>query len=209
MIICIGNSHANFFTGSRPGTINEARATAYFRSYSIGPVIAYNLFEHHLKKIHEALKKCEAKPNDQVMLIVGEVDCRWHLPKRINDTLKPSRVVVEECTQRFFRVNSDLKAKGYRPIVWCGHPTTTSGHNADPISPIWGDCFTRNDICKLWRDQLIKLATEAKFPYLNIVDNLIDEKGLTRMEYFEDYCHLDYTKLLPTVIQKAKKQGLI
>lgn len=208
MITCIGNSHANFFTGAHPGTTNSATFSTPFASYSIGPVIAYNFFEHHLPKVYEALKVCKTQKKDKVLLIVGEVDCRWHLPKQINDSKKDTKIVVDECASRFFRALVRLKNDGYEPVVWCGHPSTTEGHRTDPNCPVWGDCKTRNNISRLWRDALVRLAAPYKFTCIDILGDLINAEGLTRMEFFRDYCHLDTPKFLPTVIEKFKKQGL-
>jgi hypothetical protein len=38
---------------------------------------------------------------------------------------------------------------------------------------------------------------------------LIDENGLTKMEYFIDYCHLDHSKLFGNILNKFKQKNLI
>ena len=35
-------------------------------------------------------------------------------------------------------------------------------------------------------------------------EDLIDTNGLTKMEYFDDYCHLNYKKVKPLIENKFK-----
>ncbi len=56
MIYCIGNSHANFFTGTHPKTSKMwSGPLERFFSYSVGPIIAYNFMDSHMEKTLEAL----------------------------------------------------------------------------------------------------------------------------------------------------------
>jgi len=79
---------------------------------------------------------CLDKKNDYVMLIVGEVDCRVHLPKQIQLQSRPIDEVIIECVDRFFRTYLDLKERGYNVIGWGGHPSTISGPSENPSEPI-------------------------------------------------------------------------
>ena len=209
MIYCIGNSHVNFFTKTHPSIRNTVSVCDSFTSFNIGPVIAYNYYEHHLTKTYDALKACGAPLGAQVLMVVGEVDCRWHLPKRVSETRMKPEMIVTQCAQRFFRAVLDVKSKGYKPILWGGHPSTTAGHNDAVDGPIWGDCLTRNRISNLWTNKLVEFAKPTKIPLVSLLHLLIDEHNLTRMEYFMDYCHLDSDKLLPTAIQLFKNQRLL
>jgi hypothetical protein len=209
MIHCIGNSHANMFTGSPPGQMFQPTYGQHFSSTSIGPVIAYNFTEHHEAKCLEELSKIPVKPGDRVMLIVGEVDCRLHLPRRIATNNESIESVVFECTNRFFRSVLNLKNRGYNMVTWCGHPSTTDGHRDNYDSPVWGDCLTRNKISIQWKKSLEALSLANSIPCVSIIDDMIKEDGLTDMSYFIDYCHLNSQKALPLVINKFIEKGLI
>lgn len=204
MIYCIGNSHANLFTDTHPSIQNKIFKYG-FVSCSIGPVIAYNFSNNHLYKVLNLLETSDFdKELDYVMLIVGEVDCRWHLPKKSNDNNVDIYEVVEECVDRFFNNYLELKNKGYKIIGWGGHPSTIDGHDDNPDKPVFGSCSTRNSISRTW-DKLLKDRCDSNnIPYISIMEYLIDEDGLTKMEYFMDYCHLDYHKVKNILVEKFK-----
>jgi hypothetical protein len=196
------------FTGSHPAKMNSTTYGKYFSSTSIGPVIAYNFTEHHESKCLDVLSKIYMG-GDIVMLIVGEVDCRWHLPKRIATNNESISNVVNECCSRFFRSVLNLRDRGYKMAVWCGHPSTTEGHRDNYDSPVWGDCLNRNKISLEWKASLEKLSEDNRIPCISIIDDIIMPDGLTDMSYFIDYCHLNTDKTLPMVINKFVEKGLL
>jgi len=211
MIYAIGNSHAHFFTNSHPADSKGRFKNEYFTSYSLGPTIAYNFYEHHLDKLIKLIESKEVNilQEDYILLVVGEVDCRWHLPKQAEQQKRNIDEIINECINRFFRTHLFLKENGYNVISWGGHPSTTSGHNDDPSNPVYGDCLYRNIIAKKWDKYLNYISLVNSIPNISIIDDLIDKDGLTKMEYFIDYCHLNSSKLLPIVINKFKEKNLI
>ena len=192
------------FTDSHPGKMHQTTYGQHFSSTSIGPVIAYNFVEHHQDRCVAELRNVRIGPTDKVMIIVGEVDCRWHLPKRIATNNESVESVVEDCANRFFRSILNLRSLGFNPVTWCGHPSTTSGHSDNPSEPVWGDCLFRNRISIEWKTRLQKLSTDNNIPCVSIIDELIGGDGMTNMSYFRDYCHLDTSKVFPVVLEKTK-----
>jgi hypothetical protein len=197
MIYTFGNSHAHLFTNSSPGTIGIGEnKNKNFISFSLGPVIAYNFMQHHYQNLINAINNSAInKEKDYILLVVGEVDCRWHLPLQSNERNIPINDIVSECIDRFFNTHISLSKMGYRVIGWGGHPSTTDPHSNDPSQPIFGDCLTRNIISKLWDSKMRDKCEENNIPHISIIDQLINNDGLTKMEYFSDYCHLNYDKL--------------
>jgi hypothetical protein len=211
MIYSIGNSHAHFFTGTPPGTQGFGSSqNEYFTSISLGPVIAYNFFEHHYPILLNALSQNQIKiqTGDKILLTIGEVDCRWHLPKRANDHKQCVNDVVHECVDRFFRTHIDLKQRGYDVIGWGGHPTTNDGHNDNQDCPIFGDVLYRNEISKEWSSYLESKCLWNGISFVSIIDDLISIDGTTKMEYYIDYCHLKTESLLGHVVNKFKEKRL-
>ena len=194
MIYTFGNSHSHLFTDSKPSTYGVGENTNNsFKSISLGPTIAFNFYEHHFSKLKEYLNNLQIdKDKDFIMLIIGEVDCRWHLPYQASIQNQTNEEIVKECIDRFFRVYLDLKNLGYNLIGWGGHPSTRRGHSDDASEPIFGDCLTRNKISLMWNNILKTKCQEIDIPFISIVEELIDEDGLTYEKYFLDYCHLDH-----------------
>ena len=211
MIYTFGNSHAHLFTGSQPGTSGFGEIQNQdFVSYSLGPVIAYNFKESHYSTLLGVLQNVDiSKESDYVMLIVGEVDCRWHLPLQAKLQNKSNKEVVQECVDRLFDVYKDLTSRDYRLIGWGGHPSTIEDHDDNPSKPVFGDCLNRNSLSMYWDKTLRKKCEEVNIPYVSILEDLIDDNGYTKMEYYNDYCHLDHTKTKSIYIEKFKHKNLL
>lgn len=209
MIYVFGNSHAHFFTGENPGLIGiSVKKNNFFTSFSFGAVTAYNFYGHKYKEMLKCLSEMEIKPEDKILLVIGEVDCRWHLPKKAEETNTNINKVVIECVDRFFQTHLDLKNKGYNVIGWGGHPSTNQGHNDNMDCPIFGEVLYRNSISKAWSNYLMKLCMDNNIPFVSVVDDLIEINGKTKFKYFMDYCHLNTELYLEYVIQKFKQKGL-
>ena len=210
MVYTFGNSHSHLFTNSAPGTSGVGEnSNNLFTSISLGPVIAYNFFEHHYESLINWINTLSVdKENDYIMLIVGEVDCRVHLPTQIISQNRDVDDVVNECVNRFFRVYKDLKEKGYNIIGWGGHPSTTSGPDTNASSPVVGECEFRNKISLSWDKRLRYLCEEEGIPYISIIEDLINNNNLTKMEYFMDYCHLKHENVLTLLQEKFNKHQI-
>lgn len=212
MIYCFGNSHAHFFTNSTPSKFGEgekSRESNIFRSFSLGPIIAYNFYEHHFPIMIQWMNELPITIDDYILFAVGEVDCRWHL---FNQAEKQNRDVIEmthECIDRFFRAYLHLKESGYKIIGWGGHPSTKQSSNNNPDCPVYGECLPRNRVSLAWNDYLEKKCKENDIPFVSIIRELINVDGITNMDYYSDYCHLKAEKALPIVIEKLKTQNLI
>jgi hypothetical protein len=200
---CIGNSHVNIFRGIDQVWGNDT--IDLFTTKHLGATIAYNFYEHHYPQVLDYLSSTNINmQTDYVMLIVGEVDCRWHLPKQAEIQNINIEHLVEECINRYFRCYLDLINRGYKVIVWGGHPSTTSGHCDNADSPVYGNCEYRNTITLYWNNYLKQLSEKNNIPFLSIIKYLIDDNNLTKMEYFMDYCHLKSSMVMPFVNKELK-----
>jgi hypothetical protein len=206
-IHCIGNSHLNTFSYTSGFTNFQFSNNPIFRFHWLGPVIAYNYYEHYLQKTKEYLKTIN-KENDYVIIVVGEVDCRLHLPKQADEQHKSDDTIVKECIDRLSRVFNELKQE-YKLIIFGTHPTTPEQHNMSNIDrPIYGDMKRRNNICVLWNNYLQQYSKDNNISYISIYEYLVDEHNNTKTEYFFDYCHLNGIKVIPFIQQEFLKIGI-
>lgn len=204
MIHLIGNSHVNTF--SNDDKLNLSFENEYFKSHHIGPVIAYNFYEHHMGAVNEIIVNNNINEKDYISLIVGEVDCRLHLPLQADNQNKTDDEIVDECVIRLFRCYDELINRGHNVIVFSTHPTTIENHNMSAEDrPIYGDVVRRNNICLMWNKKLQTLCEIKNIKYVNFYDLLVDEHNITKMEYFLDYCHLNSCMSYPYILEKIKK----
>ena len=117
MIYVFGNSHAHFFTNSSPSRFGEGEnRNDLFRSFSLGPIIAYNFYEHHFPTMIQWMNQLPITAEDYIIFAVGEVDCRWHL---LHQAEKQQRDVIElthECIDRFFSRGDLLFVRMHREV---------------------------------------------------------------------------------------------
>jgi len=216
MIYAFGNSHSHFFTDSRPGEIEwGSKKNEYFTSYSgnfqnpdYKHVLAHKFDSRFFPYFLSKIEQIKFNENDYIMFVVGEIDCRWHIPKKvINDNRSIDDVVNEEMDYLFSSFLF-LKEHNYKVIGWGGHPSTTKGHNDDVNNPIYSNCLLRNEISLKWNDMLKQKCVENQIPFLSIINELINPDGLTNMSYFLDDYHLNQSAY-PIVINKLKELNLI
>ena len=177
----------------------EAGESPGFKSYPIGPTIAYNFSTHHLPKVKQIIEENKIPDGAKILLVVGEVDCRWHIPFQADKQKRSTGSIVVECLDRFFETLIHLRELGYEPMGWGTHPTTILGHSDDINQPRFGDVIYRNGICLVWNDYLQYKCARYNFPYKSIYWNLVYSNNITRVEYFQDYCHLSTHKVRPFV----------
>lgn len=128
MIHCIGNSHVQVFSGADPMVYwpdTAQNLVPGFRTYNIGPIIAYNFTTKHLPKVRQVIEKekiGKIGSTDSIMLVVGEVDCRWHLPYQASLQKRDALDVVQETVGRYFESFLLLRETGYNVIAWALTP---------------------------------------------------------------------------------------
>lgn len=206
----IGNSHVGLFSGSNKivptypdegGPLHYTADDIEYLTYRLGPVLAYNFHEKHLVNVKNILRNHANKFEDKVMLVVGEVDCRWHLLNQAAKQNRPIEEIVKECVDRFFRCHTELMNEGYSTIAWGNHPGTIQGHTVSQGGPgdaiIYGSVEGRNHCYRLFANELEARCKQQNIPFVSILEQMIDERGSTKMKYLYDYCHLDTARCFP------------
>jgi len=208
MIHFIGNSHVNTYSGSK--TLNYKESTrSDFVLYHLGAVIAYNFMEHHLPRVLKYLKGID-KENDWVTLVVGEVDCRLHIPLHADNDNLDFTSAIDKVADRFLKCYDVLLKKGYKVFVVGTHPTTKEQHDMSNSSrPIYGSPELRNRICVIWNHRLHAYALRNKIPFISIYNSLVNDDNTTDMSYFIDYCHLNGETVMPLIIKELKAENIL
>jgi hypothetical protein len=223
MIYAMGNSHAHFFSNSHPGDLGWGKVRGeHFVSYSANfhhpnpkyrHVLVHKFTERFYPFLVQTINNADLTGNDYIMFIVGEIDCRWHFPKKVQTQNRTIEDVLKEEMEYFFPAFLHLQENGYNVVGWGGHPSTVQGHNDDPDNPVYGDCFTRNKISLLWNDMLEERCRKNNMKFVSVIRDLINPDGLTKKEYMFDYCHLNWTpyepNIFPLVVERCKDEGMI
>lgn len=202
MIHCFGNSHINTFSNK---SYLSYESNDIFKLYHLGPTIAYNFYNNHYNKVLSLLPQiCK---NEYVSLILGEVDCRLHIPKQADIQNRTDEDVVKEVVDRMFLCYDDIIKNGYCPIVFSTHPTTKTIdlENADYI---YGDMYRRNNICVLWNNYCEYMCNLKNIPFVSFYSLLVNDKNETFMEYFLDYCHINSSLIYTEILKPLTELGI-
>jgi hypothetical protein len=210
--ICIfGNSHVSMFTGhdsiigENSVVISETDSFQY-RLQRIGPSTAFNFFwnANYYPNIISILDREASFKDKYIGLIVGEIDCRWHLGYNSNTCGRPIDECIEECVDRFFMCYIDLKKRGYKCIVFSVHPASTQGHREIADGPFYGEYKNRNRITEAFNNLLRQKCKIHKIPYCEYYSDLMHDDYEPKMEYFMDTLHLKGSRVLQIVESKLK-----
>jgi hypothetical protein len=146
MIYCIGDSHANFFSGyddMLPSYPQKSQNLyPFFKAYRLGAVLAHNLCKLKAKtrgreKLFTILFT-GVPVGSYVLLCFGEIDCRVHLLHIAQERKRMIEDVVNECVDRYYSVIKEIKQLGYRPIIWNVIPSTNLDLSEIPEFPTYG-----------------------------------------------------------------------
>jgi hypothetical protein len=192
----IGNSHVWAFTGRdevrglwhkdhRPiKTDNE------FRVFPIGPVTAWAFSNKHIKTVFELASANNLPEGDKMLFVIGEVDCRWHLPKRIYGDGMDAWDEVTKCVDTYlFGLN--MLNKVFDVIAW-GVPPPGEGEH-DPEFPRWGTRKQRAVICEMFNARMADLSKAMGITYKSIYWEIAQRY---KEDFFLDEIHLN-SKSLP------------
>lgn len=200
MIHVFGNSHVWIFNGEQDQFPPNKQVLPQFKTHHLGPTTAWSWTQKHLPKVQQLLNQHNIKPGSKVMFVVGEVDCRWHLPLQANKQNRPLDDIVRECMNRYFESFKIMK-KGFEMYAWGTHPTTTAGHCDDPQGPIFGTVEERNRTSVLWNQMLKQKCKNHDIRYASIYHHMVDENNITKMEYMRDYCHMA-SNCIPLILKE-------
>jgi len=208
---CIGDSHASFFSGQEerqpawPKKANDIIPS--FRTYKVGPSLAYSLCESKTKtrgreKLFKILKQIPDQSN--VMLCFGEIDCRAHVMKRVEQTKKSPASVVQTIVKRYFSVVMEIvKINKFRVFVWNVIPSSYLNKLRQNRWPVYGTVQERNKITKIFNDLLKERCDTNDIPFIDVFDHFVD--GLmTKKEFYHDDVHFSQ-RTMPIVLEELKK----
>lgn len=195
-IHCIGYSQAALYSG-RNDMIEPYPPACYnhpFKCYRIPSYLPYDLSIHRMEDVKKILAVIDKK--DKLLFCFGEVDCRWHIPFRMNLNETSMEEEVVKHTNKYIEALLNIKdEQGYSNIiVWGANPSTNKPHCEDPRTPIFGDVYLRNKVTRLFNQTMKSHCETYNMGYADICDYVMNSDYTSKDEYFMDYCHLSATK---------------
>ena len=216
VVHCIGDSHANFFSGfdeMQPEWPDPRVRHRYpmLRAYRIGPALAFNLCRTRTttrgrERLFALLDTLPAR--SPVMLCFGEIDCRAHILRQAERQRRSVGDVVREVVDRYVSVLLEVQAMGFRVLAWNVVPSAPTdvegGIRPDPVYRFHGSSDERNRITRAFNETLKAVAATRGIPFVDIFAQLIGDDGTVRTElYCDDAIHLSQ-KAMPLALERLE-----
>ena len=194
-LVCIGDSHASFFSGEdkvQPQYPEPSQNhIPYLAGIRLGAVLAYSLHREHTQnqgreKLFEILSRTDPAATD-IILCFGEIDCRFHLLRQA-ESRPPLEAVVADCADKYFQVIMEVRRLGFQVMVWNATPTSYTETN--PEYPNHGTHLQRNNCTRLFNRLVAERCEREQIRFIDIFDHLVDKRNYTKEYYLFDGVHL-------------------
>lgn len=212
IIHCIGDSHANFFSGfdemqpewPAPDIKNRI---PQLRSYRFGPVLAYKLCEYGTnsrgrEKMEQLLGYLS--PGDHLLFCFGEIDCRAHVMLQAERQQRSPAEIIERIVERYMSTILTAKSRGFQPLIWAVIPSAPTDINSRIIVPpqylFHGTREERNRITRIFNARLRNTADAEDIPFIDIYSRLRSGTGQPDRSFFSDEIHLSQ-KAMPFALE--------
>jgi len=220
VIHVIGDSHVSLFSGGDamvdPWPRRSVDRHARFRTYRLGSVLAYRLPDSRTssrgrERLQTVLAFGPVRRGAAVMLSFGEIDCRYHLPRRVATSGRPMPEVVGECVRRYASVVREVRDMGFRTLVWGVIPSLEQREaEENPGYPHWGSAHERNQITRTFNTMLTDELADAGIPVVCLYGELMGADGATpNRGYYMDAVHLSAVALPLAAAAVERALGLI
>ena len=194
MIHCIGDSNSCFFSGTDVvrgkswwGLKPDDRIPSY-KSYNIGPATAYKFGEKHIHRVRTIISDAKIKPDEPILLVFGEIDCRWHIGRQHEKRQMHPWDVVNETMTKYIDAVAQL-SKEQQVILWAvPPPSALAEENHDGC--IYGNHFFRFNVTRIWNQALRERCDYHGLPCASIFWDLVDEGNNTLEGVHIDKIHL-------------------
>jgi len=217
-LFVLGDSHALFFAGMErmePTHSIVPHAHAGVRVYYLGPGLAGSLIKPHSRnrtaeKITMALEEPRRLGSKTLLLVFGEIDCRYHIRYiaekmfgvEPHHWLEAARLTVK----RYVAFLLSLKLQGFNPVVWAPIASTPRCAEANP----WITLGTTQERNWLTRHVIALLQAECQhyqIPLLSVFEFLVDSALNTKPEFSSDGTHLSQ-RYWGLWLEQARQCGL-
>lgn len=208
-IHCIGDSHCCFFLGydhlAKAYPVVSKSLMPRIFCYRLGPVLAYNLDKYGTatrgREMLEQILTTLDPRKDILLLSFGEIDCRAHILKQVQDKHRDFQEVVDSCVSNYMTAVKEITSRNFRVFIWNAvYSANFLEKNNDLEYPYRGTVRERNMVTELFNRTLDAMAKTAGAVFVDISGSLIDEDTrLTKEEFYQDSIHLNRRLFVPVI----------
>lgn len=214
-IICVGDSHAAFFSGAHCFQFlwpePSPQLWPHVSGFYIASALAYSLnkrgsTEQGLEKLEIFLRGKTLVKGSTLMLSFGEIDLRNHVIAQAREQNRPAEAVVADCVSAYRHAVELALAAGFRTMIWAPPPSRPDEGPYPHMFPTVGTEVERNAATRSMIDALRATMIPLGVPVISIFDEIVGPDLRSDGRYFMDSCHLN-TAATPLAIA-AMRRGL-
>ena len=159
-----GDSHSYFGWNNVPNIV----------THHLGPKLCFSIGRDGIN-----ISNYGVKENDIVVFCFGEIDCRCHIHKHINNDTTYKQIIDEIVDKYFFQINMNMSL--YKNITMCVYNVVppiekhNTGENKD--FPYLGTDEERKSYVLYFNEKLKEKCKENNYIFFNVYDKYIDSNG--------------------------------
>ncbi len=189
MIHTVGDSHsANGWTG--------------VVSHHMGPLLCYSFGKEPLNRID--IRHFNLSEGDTLIFCLGEIDCRCHIHKHINES-KTYQEIIDSIVENYFdaiQINQITNPLNIRISIFNVVPPV-EGHNTveNPEFPYLGTDEERKSYVLYFYNRLKDKCQERGYLFFDVYKCYVDEVGFLRKDLSDGNVHIRDGTYLTKFIQ--------
>ncbi len=197
----VGDSHTRIF-----------RRTPYFLVHHLGPATIFNLLKVNstTRSREKFLKVVDGmRPQDQLVMIFGEIDCRIHIYMQYKRSDPPRSIsdIIDQTLEKYERALDLLELKHIRPIITSICPAVKQGNIYG--YPEYASREERAEINEEFNSKLSEICERRGLPYLDLYSQVVDDQKFIQSRYEDsDDAHLN-AKTTPLIIHWFRERGFL
>ena len=177
IIHTFGDSHSYFGWDNVPNIV----------THHLGPKLCYSIGRDGIN-----ISNYGVKENDIVVFCFGEIDCRCHIHKHINNDTTYKQIIDEIVEKYFFQINMNMSLfKNITMSVYNVVPPIekhNTGENKD--FPYLGTDEERKSYVLYFNEKLKEKCKENNYIFFDVYDNYIDNNGFLSKNLSDGCVHI-------------------
>ena len=169
----------------------------------LGPILCHSFGRDGLNCLN--LKKHNVSNGDCVVFCFGEIDCRCHIYKHLNE--KSYDQQISYIVNKYFEaINENIKQfKNIKTFVYnIVPPLKNQEKNQDIHFPILGTGQQRKEFVCFFNESLKQKCKENGYIFLNVYEKYCDEEGFLKEDLSDGHAHIKN----PIYIEEFLKNNL-
>lgn len=174
------------------GDSHSANGWSEVINHSLGPRLCYSFGRDKLNFFD--INNFNIKENDTIIFCFGEIDCRCHVHKHINETTT-YKDIINNIVDNYFEAIKlhirNLQVKLKNVCVYNVVPPVQKYNTYEQIAaPFLGNDEERKNYVLYFNKKLKEKCYENNYIFFDIYDKYIDKNGFLRKDLSDDNVHI-------------------